>query len=67
MCFYCIIKFCAMARKNLMGAALKSGCGKIGDITQLVRVSVSHTGSPRFESEYPHHFAFRFSMPAAFS
>ena len=26
----------------------------IGDITQLVRVSASHAGSPRFESEYPH-------------
>lgn len=32
----------------------------IGDITQLVRVSASHAGSPRFESEYPQFFIFEF-------
>ena len=31
-----------------------------GDITQLVRVSASHAGSPRFESEYPHFYLFIF-------
>lgn len=37
-----------------VGAKIKAQNPQNGDIAQLVRASVSHTGGPRFESEYPH-------------